>query len=131
MFFCYLFLSLLVAAAAGAMVGWWLCRSSYGPVTVNDLDQLENRFMATEAQILADVKTANARLRKLINDTAGLQPAVDALKAKIVELEAIIAAGGTIGQELVDAVAETKALTQTVDDNVPELPAAPGEPISA
>ena len=81
--------------------------------------------MATQAEIVADLKTANTQLRKLIADTAGLQPAVDELKAKIAELEALIAAGGTIGQELVDAVAETKSLVQKVDDNVPEPPTPP------
>lgn len=81
--------------------------------------------MATQAEIAADLRISNTQLRKLIADTAGLQPAVDALKAQIVELEALVAAGGTVTQELIDAVAETKTLTQAVDDNVPELPAVP------
>lgn len=84
------------------------------------MDQHLHKIMATQAELAADLKAANTQLRKLISDTAQIQPAVDALKAKIVELEALVAAGGTIGQELVDAVAETKTLVQTVDDNVPE-----------
>lgn len=93
---------------------------------LNRLAQMEERIMANQEQLqeqlTADLKVANTQLKKLVADTAGIQPAVDALTAKIAELEAIIAAGGTIGQELIDAVAETKALAQTVDDNVPELP---------
>lgn len=93
------------------------------------LAEMENRIMANQAQLqaqlVADLKLANAQLRKLLGDTAGIQPAVDALKAQIVELEALIEAGGAIGQELVDAVAETKSLAQQVDDNVPELAGTP------
>ncbi len=81
--------------------------------------------MATQAESAAELRKANEQLRKLIADTAGIQPAVDALKAKIVELEALVASGNATQQELVDAIAETKTLTQTVDDNVPELPVTP------
>lgn len=107
----------------------WM-KAHSGLATKFDLHEMEKRIMATQQDLVADLKTANAQLRKLINDTAGLQPSVDALKAKIAELEALVAAGGTIGQELVDAVAETKSLVNAVDDNVPELPAQPTAPPS-
>lgn len=85
------------------------------------------KLMATQQELVADLKAANTQLKKLVADTAGIQPSVDALKAKIVELEALVAAGtGTpISQELIDAVAETKSLAQVVDDNVPELQEPP------
>lgn len=90
------------------------------------MDQHLHKIMATQAELVAELKTANAQLRKIINDiAAAAQPDVDALKAKIVELEALVAAGGTIGQELTDAVAETKSLAQSVDDNIPEQVPAP------
>lgn len=78
-------------------------------------------FAEDQAALVADLKVTNAQLRKLIADTAAQQLSVDALKAKVLELEDLVAKGGQIGQELKDLVAETKSLTQTVDDNVPEL----------
>lgn len=84
--------------------------------------------MATQAESAAELRTANNQLRKLIADTAGIQPAVDELKAKIVELEALVAGGTATQQELADAIAETKTLAQAVDDNVPELTEPPVEP---
>lgn len=92
------------------------------------MEQKIDHIMATQAEVAAELRTANNQLRKLIADTAGIQPAVDELKAKIVELEALVALGATVSQELVDAVAETKALAQAVDDNVPELPVVPPTP---
>lgn len=107
-------ISLLILLAVGVM--WW------------DLSKGQGIIMATQAEVAAELRTANTQLKKLITDTAGIQPAVDALKAQIVVLEALVAAGGAVTQELVDAVAETKQLTQTVDDNVPELATPPVEP---
>jgi hypothetical protein len=99
----------------------WI-KSHHELATKADLKEMEKRIMKSVAELMADVRTANASLRKLIADTAAQQTAVFLLKAKIAELEAVIAAGGAITQELVDLVAETKSLAQTVDDNVPELP---------
>lgn len=91
--------------------------------------EMESLIMATNAeisaQLTADLQAANDQLRKLVLDTAGLQPAVDALNVKIGELEALVAAGGAISQELIAAVADTKALAQNVDNNVPELVPVP------
>jgi len=97
-------------------------KSHHGLATKEDLKEMEKRIMKSVAELTADVKASNAKLTKLIADTAGVQPAVDALTAKIVELEDLVKVGDPVTQELVDAVAETKALAQTVDDNVPELP---------
>lgn len=100
-------------------------QSRHGLVTKKDLDEWGKKIMATQAELVADLKTVVAQLQKLDGDTRVLQQSVDAANAKIAELEAIIAQGGTIGQELIDAVAEVKAAVQVVDDNVPEVPAPP------
>lgn len=109
----------------------WL-KSHFQFATKHDLEQIEHRLkeklntiMATQSDMVAELKVANTQLRKVIEDAAGIQPAMDALTAKIAELEALIAAGGTIGQELVDTVAETKSLAQGVDDKIPERPVVP------
>ncbi len=81
--------------------------------------------MATQAELIADLDVVVTQLKKLDGDTKALQASVDTANAKIAELEAIIAAGGTIGPELVAKVAEVKAAVQVVDDNVPEVPAPP------
>jgi len=92
---------------------------------LNRIAEMEKKIMSTQQELTTELRAANAQLRKLITDTGGLQPSVDALKLKISDLEALVAAGGTIGPDLVDAVAETRNLVGAVDDNVPELPSPP------
>lgn len=94
-------------------------------IILKRMEEMENRIMATQAELTADLKAVTAQLKKLDGDTKALQTSVDTANAKIVELEALVAAGGTIGQELIDAVAEVKAAVQVVDDNVPEVPTSP------
>lgn len=86
---------------------------------------MEKRIMATQAELVADLKEAAARQKQTIIDIASVQTNVDALKAKIVELEALVAAGGAIGQELIDGVAEVKSLAQQTDDSIPNPPPVP------
>lgn len=92
---------------------------------LNRIERKIDTMAATQAELVVDLRKANEQLRKLIADTAGIQPSVDALLAKIAELEALVVAGAAVSQELIDAVAETKTLAQAVDDNVPELPTPP------
>ncbi len=103
------------------------CKSFSPVATRDDLHKMERRIMADIAQMTADLQKANAQLKKLINDTAGIQPAVDALNGKIADLQKqiadLIAGGGPATQELADSVAETVRLAQVVDDNVPEVTA--------
>lgn len=94
-------------------------------IILKRMEEMENKIMATQAELTADLKSVTAQLKKLDGDTKALQTSVDTANAKIVELEALVAAGGTIGQELIDAVAEVKAAVQVVDDNVPEVPTPP------
>lgn len=73
-------------------------------------------------QLIADVTEIKGHLEKTFNEIKDLQGGVDALNTKIAELEAIIAGGGQITQELVDLVASVKAQAQTVDELIPDLP---------
>ena len=97
-------------------------------VTKRDLKAMEKRIMATQAEILADLKAAIVSLKQVNKDTKEAQASIDALKAKIVELEALIQAGGAITPEIVEAVAEVKSLAQTADDNLPNTPEVPPNP---
>lgn len=100
-------------------------QSEQTQIILKRMEEMENKIMATQAELTADLKSVTAQLKKLDGDTKALQTSVDTANAKIVELEALVAAGGTIGQELIDAVAEVKAAVQVVDDNVPEVPTPP------
>lgn len=86
--------------------------------------QLEN-IMATQAELAADLKAVLAQQQKTAGEIAAVQASVDTLKAQIVDLEGQIATGGTVSQELVDAVAAVKAQAQIVDDLIPDAPAPP------
>lgn len=84
--------------------------------------------MATQAELVADLKESATRQKKTIAEIKTLQGTVDTLNSKVTDLEKIIAAGGTIGQELVDAVAEVKALSVQVDEQIPDVPELPPTP---
>jgi chromosome segregation ATPase len=92
---------------------------------LNRIDQLESKIMATQKEIADGLQTVVTQLKKLDNDTKVLQGSVDTLQKKIVDLEAIINAGGDASPELVQAFNDVKAAVQTVDDNVPEVTVPP------
>jgi signal transduction histidine kinase len=94
-------------------------------VTKQDLKAMEKRIMATQAEILADLKASIVSLKQVNEDTKDAQKSIDELKAKIVELEALIQAGGAITPEIVEAVAEVKTLAQSADDNLPNRVVVP------
>lgn len=97
-----------------------------GLATSSDLEKLKKELMATQAQLAADLRAVLAQQQKTLTEIQGVQSAVDTLKARVAELEAIIASqGGEASQELVDAVAAVKAQAQTVDDAIPDAPTPP------
>ena len=91
---------------------------------------MEQRIMATQAQLAADLKAVLEQQKKTSGEITALQGSVDTLNAKIVELEAVIAAGGDATQELTDAVDAVKAQAQVVDDQIPDLPEPPPAPVA-
>ena len=78
--------------------------------------------MATQAELAADLKAVLAKQQKTADEIKALQAGQDVLTAKIVELQALVDAGGTVSQELIDAVAAVKAQAQVVDDLIPDVP---------
>lgn len=103
-------------------------KSRFELATLHDLKQMEKRIMATQAEIIADLKTAIVSLKQVNLDTKDVQTTVNDLKTKITELEVLVANGGSITPELVEAVAEVKALAQTADDNIPNVVPVPPTP---
>jgi hypothetical protein len=89
------------------------------------IDRLERKLMASNAELTADLKLVLAQQVKTAGEIATVQASVDTLNAKIVELEAIIAAGVTPSQELIDAVAAVKAQAQIIDDQIPDVVVPP------
>lgn len=101
-------------------------RSHLELATKNDLKEMEKRIMASQAELTADLKAVLAQQQKTSAEIATLQSSVDAQTVKIAELEALVAQGGTITQELIDAVAAVKAQAQVIDDQIPDVvPPAP------
>lgn len=96
-----------------------LCRRNSG---YDIVIQLLLKIMATQIQLTADLKAVLAQQKKTSQEIASVQAATDVLTAKIVELEAVIAAGGEVSPELADAVAAVKAQAQAIDDQIPDLP---------
>jgi methyl-accepting chemotaxis protein len=77
--------------------------------------------MATQQEVTQELNDVKAQIRKGIEEQSKRS---DALLQKITDLEAIIAQGGTIGQELVDALNGVKAEAQALDDLIPDAPPA-------
>lgn len=87
------------------------------------LDQMEEKIMATQKELADDLKLVLAQQVKTQGEIATVQASVDTLKQQVIDLEAIIAAGGTgVSQELIDAVAAVKAQAQIIDDAIPDVP---------
>jgi chromosome segregation ATPase len=97
-------------------------------VLLRNIDCKLDKIMATQAEVAADLRIVLAQQKKTIEEIKDTQSKVDALKAKIVELEAVIAAGSEVNPELLSAVADVKAAAQAADDAIPDLPAPPPTP---
>lgn len=87
-----------------------------------DIRELKDYIMATQAEVTATLKTAAGQQKKTIEEIKAAQAAMDALNAKIVELQAIITAGGDASPELVEAANEVAALAHTADEALPDIP---------
>lgn len=94
-------------------------------VILDRLTQMENRIMASNAELTADLKLVLAQQVKTAQEIADVQTAQNVAIQKIVELEEVIAAGVTPSQELVDAVAAVKTQAQIVDDLIPDVGTPP------
>lgn len=96
-------------------------KSHYKLATKEDLKEMEKRIMANQAELAADLRAVLTQQQKTSVEIATLQASVDVQTTKIAELEALLAAGGVITQELIDAVAAVKAQAQVIDDQIPDV----------
>lgn len=69
-------LALLIAEAAALAVGWWLGRSSRGPVTLHDLQQMERNIMAAFEDLKVVLGEINGTTNEIATD-------IDELIAKL------------------------------------------------
>lgn len=74
-----------------------------------------NRIMATQAELAAELQAVATQLNKIGGETS-------TLLQKITDLEAVIAAGPALSQDLIDAVAAVKTQAAVVDNLVPDAP---------
>ena len=81
--------------------------------------------MDTQAQAAATLRSVAERDQKILGEIATLQETVNTLTAKVQELQGTLAQGGTITQELQDAINEVVDLTARVDDQIPDLTTQP------
>jgi chromosome segregation ATPase len=85
---------------------------------LHSLHRKVNLIMANNEQLAAELRAVSTQLAKIGVETS-------ATLAKVVELETIIANGGTSTPEVDEALAELKARAQAADDLVPDAPSAP------
>lgn len=82
-----------------------------GVIAVLYLNHKLNTIMASQDELAAEIRAANAQIRK----------AVDEVLAKIAALEEAVR-NNPPAQSIIDAVAELKAASQAADDVVPDAP---------
>lgn len=97
------------------------------PATKQDIEELKDLYMATQAELTQTLKDVVVQQQKTASEIKAVQASVDELKAKIAELESVIASG-EVNPDLSEAVAAVKAQAQTVDDLIPDLPTPPPVP---
>lgn len=111
-------------------------KSHHGLATKQDLKETENRIMANQAELAAELKVLTAEsketkavLQKVSTESSASLEKITVLDAKVQELTDIINAGGAITPELQEAFSELKvasgealAAAKAVDDLVPEPP---------
>jgi hypothetical protein len=84
-----------------------------------------NKIMATQAELIADLKAVRIEQEKTATEITAVQAAQTVALNKITELEAVIASGSmSPSQELIDAVKAVKAQAQVVDDLIPDIAAS-------
>lgn len=96
------------------------------PITKEDLNELEhklNKILMNQAELAAGLRTIQTQVGKVATEQA---TRFDSLSAKITELEAIIAAGGDVTEEVTTALDGVKVALQALDDTIPDAP--PVEP---
>lgn len=98
----------------------------------NDLKKLMHKIMANQQDIVAQLKAAKAKQDSTLAVLVRVGEETDFLQTKIVELQAIIDQGGTIGQDLIDAakaVADgADAVAAAADADDAKVPNKPTEP---
>lgn len=82
-----------------------------GEEILKALTTLGEALMTTQAELAADLKAVNDQVAKIGTESS-------ATLAKVAELEAALAAGGTVSAEVDAAMAALKAQVKVVDDLV-------------
>ena len=99
---------------------WFKSHSEF--VTKSDLENTERKILMNQAELAAGLKAIQTQVGKVAAEQAAKS---DALIAKVAELEAVIAAGGDVTQEVTDALDGVKTALQALDDVIPDAPPTP------
>ncbi len=94
-------------------------RSHFELVTKQDLEQTEKRIMITQQELVDGLNKIKEQVGKVAKEQSDR---FDTLTAKVAELTAIIAAGGTIGDEAVTALAGVQSALDELDNTIPDAP---------
>lgn len=85
------------------------------------LDNIErklNKIIMTQAELVTQLNTITAQVAKIGVETGNTLQ-------QVIDLKALLAAGGTVTPEVIDAVTALQAQAQKTDDLVPDAPATP------
>ena len=103
--------------AFGALCGFfaicWFWRD-WAEETANIKQQLKGIAM-NQTELAAELRGIKALIQKIGTET-------EATLKKVLDLEAIIAAGAPVSEEVLTALAELKTQAQATDDLVPDAP---------
>ncbi len=81
--------------------------------------------MASQSELAETLRQVATQQQKTITEITALEGTVTNLNTEVDRLNALIAAGGPVTDELAAAGAEVKRLAQLADDQIPDVPAPP------
>ena len=88
------------------------------PATKHDLKKLKKLIVMTQTEEAQALRDLTAQLKKIGEETSKTL-------AKVTELEGIIAAGGDVSPDVVQALSDLKIQAQATDDLVPDVTPTP------
>lgn len=115
----------LLLGAAVILLFLEMLRSHFPALTKKDLKKLENKIMASQKELADGLLAVAEQQKKTRGEIQTVQKEVTTLKERIVELEALITAGGPVSAELQAAFDAVKEQAQIVDDEIPDVPTVP------
>ncbi len=93
--------------------------SRFLPATKHDVEKILEKLNMNQQEALAALTAIKAQIAKVAKEQSDR---FDALTKTIADLNAVIAGGGDVKPEVVQALADVQTALQALDDTIPDAP---------